>query len=196
MQNIASSFPESVACSERDRLVQFRHGEAEAREAAFEALFRLHQRAVHGWILRIVRDSAAADELTVETFWRIYRARDRFDPEREFLPWARRIATRAALDWLRAQKPEYAVASEFFTALPAGIEPDPAVSDEIRRKTAMAFGRLRPALRVAAMLAVIEERPHKEVAEALGISVMAVKLRVFRALRLLRKDLHRQGIEP
>ena len=30
---------------------------AEARDAAFEALFRLHQRAVRGWILRIVRDS-------------------------------------------------------------------------------------------------------------------------------------------
>jgi DNA-directed RNA polymerase specialized sigma24 family protein len=34
------------------------------------------------------------------------------------------------------------------------------------------------------------------VAEALGISVTAVKLRVFRALRLLRKDLKNQGITP
>jgi RNA polymerase sigma-70 factor (ECF subfamily) len=196
MQDIANSLSEPATCSERDCLVQFRQGGAEACEAAFEALFRLHQRAVRGWILRIVRDAGAADELTVETFWRIYRARDRFEPERGFEPWARRIATRAALDWLRAQKPEYAVASEFFTALPAGTTSDPAVSDEIRRKTAAAFGRLRPALRVAATLAIIEERPHKEVAEALGISVTAVKLRVFRALRLLRKDLQQQGIEP
>ena len=194
MRDIASSEP--VAIGDRGHLVQFRRGDAEAREAAFEALFRLHQHAVRGWILRIVRNPAASDELTVETFWRIYRARDRFEPERGFEPWARRIATRAALDWLRARKPEYAVASEFFTAMPAGTAADPAISDEIRRKTATAFGRLRPALRVAATLAVIEERPHKEVAEALGISVTAVKLRVFRALRLLRKDLQTQGIEP
>ena len=60
----------------------------------------------------------------------------------------------------------------------------------------MAFGRLPPKLRVAATLAVIEERPYKEVAEAIGISVAAVKLRVFRALRLLRKDLEHQGITP
>lgn len=197
MRDVASRELELAAKSEREHLVEFRRGSAEAREAAFEVLFRLHQRAVRGWILRIVRDPASADELTVETFWRIFRASDRFEPERGFEPWARRIATRAALDWLRAQKPEYAVANEFFADLPSpGGGGDPAVSAEIRHKTAMAFGRLRPGLRIAATLAVIEERPHKEVAEALGISVMAVKLRVFRALRLLRKDLQHQGITP
>jgi DNA-directed RNA polymerase specialized sigma24 family protein len=49
---------------------------------------------------------------------------------------------------------------------------------------------------VAAVLAVVEDQPHKVVAESLGISVTAVKLRVFRALRLLRKDLEQQGIRP
>ena len=196
MRDVAISPVEPAAGSQRDPLLRFRHGDPQAREAAFEALFRLHQRTVRGWILRIVRDPAAADELTVETFWRIYRARESFEPARGFEPWARRIATRAALDWLRARKHEYAVASEFFADLPAPALTDPAISAEIRRKTALAFGRLRPALRVAAALAIIEERPHKEVAEALGISVIAVKLRVFRALRLLRKDLQLQGITP
>jgi DNA-directed RNA polymerase specialized sigma24 family protein len=63
-------------------------------------------------------------------------------------------------------------------------------------KTAQAFARLPRGLRVAAILAVVEEQPHKEIAGALGISVTAVKLRVFRAVRLLRKDLERQGITP
>jgi RNA polymerase sigma-70 factor (ECF subfamily) len=70
------------------------------------------------------------------------------------------------------------------------------VRAEIRAKTARAFERLPPKLRIAAVLAVVEDQPHKEVAQALGISVAAVKLRVFRALRLLRKDLERQGIRP
>ena len=196
MREIASHEPEPIADGERDRLVAFRQGSAEARDVAFEALFRLHQHVVRGWILRIVRNPSVADELTIETFWRIYRAHARFDPERGFEPWARRIATRTAIDWLRAQRPEYATASEFFADLPAPARVDPAVSAEMRRATEMAFARLRPALRVAATLAVIEERPHKEVAEALGISVTAVKLRVFRALRLLRKDLKSQGITP
>ena len=51
-------------------------------QAAFESLFREHQREVYRWIVRIVRDPAAADDLTIETFWRIYRSRARFDPSR------------------------------------------------------------------------------------------------------------------
>ena len=112
-----------------------------------------------------------------------------------FEGWARRIATHAALDWLRTKRP--VETSEELCAEPmAPSGDDPAVTAEIRQKTALAFGRLPPKLRVAATLAVVEELPQKQVAEALGISVAAVKLRVFRALRLLRKDLERQGIRP
>lgn len=163
---------------------------------AFESLFRAHQRAVYGWILRIVRDPSAADDLTVETFWRIHRAHAVFEFGREFEPWARRIATRAALDWLRARRPETELTDQVLAKLPARTVADPGVVAEIRSKTAQAFGRLPPRLRIAAVLAVVEEQPYKEVAKALGISVTAVKLRVFRALRLLRKDLERQGITP
>ena len=167
-------------------LNEFRQGS----HVAFETLFRLHRHTVYGWILRIVRNPAAAEDLTVETFWRIHLARARFEPSRGFEGWARRIATRAALDWLRSVRPESELPEE--QAAPAVA--DPAISAEIRSKTARAFQRLPPKLRIAATLAVIEEQPRKEVAEALGISVAAVKLRVFRALRLLRKDLERQGI--
>ena len=80
--------------------------------------------------------------------------------------------------------------------LAAPAAADAAVTAEIRLKTAQAFGRLPPKLRIAATLAVVEDLPAKEVAEALGISVAAVKVRVFRALRLLRRDLQQQGITP
>jgi RNA polymerase sigma-70 factor (ECF subfamily) len=177
---------------ESDVLNQFQQGDV----AAFETLFHQHQRAVYGWILRITRNPAAAEDLTIETFWRIFSARARFDPARGFEGWARRIATRATLDWLRAKKTESELSAETLAEVAAPFEADPAVTAEIRRKTAIAFSRLPPKLRIAATLAVIEEQPQKDVAAALGISVAAVKLRVFRALRLLRKDLERQGITP
>lgn len=179
---------ESGSSGVENQLDLFRQGSLDA----FEALFRLHQRAVYGWILRIVRNPAAAEDLTIETFFRIYQARARFQPALGFEAWARRIATRAALDWLRAAHAE----SELPAELAAPDAVDPGVAAEIRSATALAFGRLPPRLRIAATLAVIEQQPQKEVAAALGISVAAVKLRVFRALRLLRKDLASQGITP
>ena len=171
-------------------LDRFRQGDVRA----FEVIFREHQGEVYRWILRIVRNAATAEELTVETFWRVYRAHARFDPARGFAPWARRIATHAALDWLRTQRNEPEPVGERIAEFPAAAGADPAVSAETREKITQAFARLPPKLRVAAVLAVVEELPHKEVAEALGISVSAVKVRVFRALRRLRKDLEGQGI--
>lgn len=171
-----------------DLLQRFCHGDLDA----FEALFRQHQNEVYGWIVRMVRDPGAAEDLTVETFWRIYRARARFDPTRGFAPWARRVATNATLDHMRRARPE----NELPDDLPSPPLPDPGISDELRQKTARAFRRLPPTLRVAATLALIEEQPYDEIAGALGISTGAVKLRVFRALRLLRKELKRQGIQP
>jgi RNA polymerase sigma factor (sigma-70 family) len=169
-------------------LEAFQHGDVDA----FEALFQLHQRAVFGWILRIVRIAAIAEELTAESFWRIYQAHARFNPAYGFEGWARRIATRAALDWMRTARVEV----ELLVDIAAPASGDPAVTAELRRETANALNRLPPKLRVAALLAVVEEQPHKEVAEALGISIAAVKLRVFRALRLLRKDLEKVGMKP
>ena len=104
----------------------------------------------------------------------------------------RRIATNAALDHLKTARYETHLPDD----LASPPSPDPGISDELRRKTARAFHRLPPKLRVAATLALIEEQPYKEIAEALGISSGAVKLRVFRAVRFLRKELKRQGIEP
>jgi DNA-directed RNA polymerase specialized sigma24 family protein len=58
------------------------------------------------------------------------------------------------------------------------------------------FRCLPPKLQAAAALALIEERPYAEIADALGSSEGAVKSRVFRAVRLLRKHLKKLGIEP
>jgi RNA polymerase sigma-70 factor (ECF subfamily) len=173
-------------------LEQFARGDAEA----FEALFRQFQGEVYGWIVRIVRDPGAAEDLTVETFWRIYRARSRFDPQRGFGPWARRIATNLALDHLSTKRSSTTLADDCSPECLRCSPPDPALAADVREKVAAAFGRLPIKLRAAATLAMIEETPYGDIAEALGISIGTVKSRVFRAVRLLRGDLQRMGVEP
>lgn len=176
----------------REQPVELYQQFAQGDLAAFETLFRQFQGEVYLWIVRIVRDPGAAEDLTVESFWRMYRAHARFDPRRSFGAWARRIATNAALDHLKSSRSEVALEHDF----PATETANPGVQRDIRDRTRQAFQRLPPKLRVAATLALIEELPYQEIADALGISVGAVKLRVFRATRLLRKELKKMGIEP
>ncbi|HEY6944796.1 MAG TPA: sigma-70 family RNA polymerase sigma factor [Candidatus Acidoferrum sp.] len=169
-------------------LERFAAGDLEA----FEALFRQHQKEVYAWTVRIVRDSGVAEDLTVETFWRIYRARDRFDPAvGNFRAWARRIATNAALDHLRHARKE----TELFDDYPAAAQGDPAVRGELRGHLRRAFLELPAKYRLVATLALIEDEPYNEIAEAAGISVALVKVRVFRAVRILRKKLTSFGLE-
>ena len=169
-------------------LERFAAGDLEA----FEALFRQHQKEVYAWIVRIVRDTGAAEDLTVETFWRIYRARARFDPAAgNFRAWARRIATNAALDHLRHGRKETMLSEDY----PAAPRADPAVRGELRSHLCQAFLELPAKYRLVATLALIEDQPYDEIAGALGISAALVKVRVFRAVRMLRKKLNSLGVE-
>lgn len=158
---------------------------------AFEALFRTHQRQVYAGIVRIVCDSATAEDLTVETFWRIYRSRSLFRADGNFGAWSHRIATNIALDHLRKSRRE----TELPDNLVAPTAPDPAVSREMRARIRTAFASLPEKYRLVAALALIEEAPYDEIAAAAGITVALVKVRVFRATRLLRKQLRSLSAE-
>jgi len=168
-------------------LERFAAGDLEA----FEVLFRQHQKEVYAWVVRIVRDSGIAEDLTVETFWRIYKSRTRFDPAGNFRAWARRIATNAALDHLRHSRRETELPEDLASVGTA----DPAVRREARERIRKAFQELPPKYRLVATLALIEQEPYYDIAEAVGISLALVKVRVFRAVRMLRRKLNSLGVE-
>ena len=107
----------------------------------------------------------------------------------------RRIATHLAIDYLRS--------ADRFSAEPC--EPTTRPADpglllqrelSLRKQIEKAFSLLPARLRVTATLALVEELPYSEIAEALGISLSAVKMRVARAMQTLRKSLERIGIQP
>lgn len=168
-------------------LERFARGDLEA----FESLFRQYQSLVFGWILRIVRNRATAEELTLETFWRMYRARARFDVTRgSCAGWLRRIATNVALDHLRSAKVEVELPHDVADS----TKPDLVQQSELHGAILRAMNRLSSRVRAAVLLALVEEEPYENIAQALGISVNAVKVRVFRGVRILRKELEKTGV--
>ena len=154
---------------------------------AFERLFRRFERDVYRWILRIVRSPAEAEDALVDAFWSAYRGRARFDPSRSFGAWMRRIATNAALDQLRKRPRDARPARE-------GPVSTRASSEELRDSIELAFRRLPPKLQAVAALALVEQQPYSEIADALGLPIGTVKSRVFRAIRALREELDGLGV--
>ena len=130
-----------------DLLARFVRGDRDA----FESLFRQFEAGVYRWIVRIVRDRNGAEDALVETFWRVYCARARFDSSRSFAAWLRRIATNAALDHLRACRRHADV-----ERLPDHMMGTPAIDYELHDAIATAFTRLPAKLRVVATLPRVE----------------------------------------
>jgi RNA polymerase sigma-70 factor (ECF subfamily) len=154
-------------------------------ETAFATVFREWQGPVYRWVLRIVRDPGAAEDVTAEAFLRAWRARAHFDPARGHGPWLRRIATNAALNHLtqRRRLAEQALPDQIAAGTNAPSDP------VLRTVLANAVSRLSPKLQVVVLLGLVEEQPYVDIAEALGVGVSTVKVRMFRAVRQLRSRL-------
>ena len=133
-----------------DLLRRFVQGDRDA----FEWLFTRFHGDVHRWSQRIVRDPTAADDVVVESFWRAYRGRARFDPSRSFGAWMRRIATNVARDHLRAARRE-AASLENEPAAVMSVA-DGSLADAIRHAA-----HLPPRLEIVASWH-LEERPYAE----------------------------------
>src|ERR1700730_3194128 len=101
-----------------------------------------------------------------------------------FGAWMRRIATNTARDHLKRAK-SFAGWTTAHDETPAPPPADGDIGESVRR----ALCTLPPRLQVVATLALVEELPYTEIAEALDVPVGTVKSRVFRATRALRKEL-------
>ena len=111
-----------------------------------------------------------------------------------------RARAQAALDRIRAAgganfAQVAAEASEDKATAKSGGKVPVPIRREARERIRKAFQALPPKYRLVATLALIEEEPYNNIAEAAGMSVALVKVRVFRAVRMLRKKLNSLGVE-
>ena len=76
------------------------------RRAEFTRLFQRHERGLHGYVLSLVSDVAAADEINQETSLLLWKEFDGFDPNTDFGAWARTIAYYQILAYRKKAKRE------------------------------------------------------------------------------------------
>ncbi len=161
----------------------------------FAELVRRHQGRVFATLHRYERDPHRLEDLAQETFLKAWRALDRFDGRAPLEHWLARIAVRVALDHLRRQKrrpAEVALSELGQEALEwlGADEPRPAPDAPAAAELLdVAMSRLSPADRVVLTLLELEERSVKDIAQLLGVSAVAVRVRALRARRRLRHAL-------
>lgn len=72
---------------------------------AFEVLYERHEQPLWRFLLRLVRDPAAAEELMQEAWFAVAREAPRFRPEGRFAPWLYAIARNRVIDRHRSARP-------------------------------------------------------------------------------------------
>lgn len=166
--------------------------------ASFDQLLAKYRCAVVGYLARMVRNQAVAEELAQEVFLRVYKARASYEPTAKFTTWLYRIATRVALNSIRDAKPQSGDRS--LQESVQGKQPiQPADSRPNREQELVADARLiavRHAIaslpdkqKAAVLMHKYQELDYSQIAVALGCSVSAVKSLLFRAYGTLRSRL-------
>ena len=79
-------------------------GVVRGEQEAFSVLFQRYRAVIHSHLARIIRDAAAADDLTQEVFLRLWRRAEQWKGQAAFRSWLLRIATNLAFNYLRTVK--------------------------------------------------------------------------------------------
>ena len=173
-----------MSTDEAEWLEKARRGD----ELAFAQIVEAYQRPVYNLCYRMLGDGYEAEDAAQETFLRAYKYLKRYDPNRSFATWLLSIASHHCIDIIRKRRMRLVP----IEALPGETLPDPGITPE----TAVRIGEdqqavqallqeLSPTDRSAVILYYWYEYSYEEIAEALSLTVSAVKSRLHRARKAL-----------
>ena len=171
-------------------------------ETAFEALFNLHKRRVYCLCLRMIGNTAEAEELTQEAFLQVFRKIHTFRGDSAFSTWLHRLSVNTVLMRLRKKTitvtplEESVKGEEFDEPTKEFGAPDLALTGSIDRlQLERAIAQLPPGYKQAFVLHDVHGYEHHEIAAMLGTSIGNSKSQLHKARVRLRKLLTKTGRE-
>lgn len=167
-----------------------------AEQTAFDAVYRDYYPHVHGFVFQMLQNTSLADELTQDAFvkaleaWRDYRG------EAPVRIWLLRIARNTVLDYFRSPRSKARGLASLDEAIEVGREPSEQVTgrgvnersvEETARRREMSecvqrfVLDLPEILRTPLILHDLQGLKNREIAQVLGCSIEAAKMRLHRA---------------
>lgn len=163
-------------------------------ESAFETAFYEHYARIYGVLFRLVGDRAEAEDLTLETFWKLWeRAPRRAD---NLGGWLYRVAMRLGYNALRAarRRQQYEeTAGRAALTHTAPLPPEPAVEQQEERERVRAVLRRLPPRSAQLLILRQSGLAYTEIAAALGVaptSVGSLLARAEQAFETLYRSLY------
>ena len=193
----AASRATLVDCTDADLVARVAAGEA----AALATLYDRHAGVVFAVARRVLGETAAAEEVLQDVFFRVWQRAGAYQPERaSFRTWVLTITHHMAIDEVRRQRrrPARAEGEAPEQVLATAPDPGPGVEamaerGDLRMTLVEALARLPLPQRQAIELAYFGGLTQREVAAALGEPLGTIKTRLRLGLQKLNGDLSRLG---
>jgi RNA polymerase sigma factor (sigma-70 family) len=165
----------------------------------FEELVARYQDQVYALALRFLRSPGDAEDLAQEAFLRAFRGLEGFKGEARFSTWLYRVTWNLCADWLRRHRrpgreggtglEEAAELADGRSDLEGGL-----LASEEKRAVRRSVDELDEKYRAVVVLLYYQKLSYEEIAAVLGLPLKTVETRLYRARRLLRESLERQGL--
>jgi len=151
---------------------------------AMDRLIRRWQKRLWAHAYRLTGDHDAAWDVTQDGWMAVIKGLGRLHDHARFKPWAYRIVTNKAMDWLKRRP-----APRPLPAQPPGRQPEPDSDETLSRL----LGRLAPARRAVLALYYLDDLSIAEIGAVLRIPTGTVKSRLHHARNELRDLWQRQA---
>jgi RNA polymerase sigma-70 factor (ECF subfamily) len=168
-------------------IIQAQHGD----DDSFTNLVETYQKPVYNLCYRMLGEMEAAEDAAQETFLKAYQNLTRYDRERSFATWLLSIAAHHCIDKLRRRRFNSVSIDEDEegqTDIPDHSAPDPEseiMKHQQRERLQDCLQSLDPTDRAAVAMRYWQDCSEVEIAQALNLTVPAVKSRLHRARRAL-----------
>lgn len=159
----------------------------------FEATVRTYQDVLLNYFVRKGVSYSDGQDLAQQTFVRLWKYRDRYEPTAKFTTFLFLLAGQVSVDFFRAEgrkrdledgyEAELKTVTDAVANGRAEATRIPLAGDDVRA----AVAKLEPSFRDVVELGVFQDLPYAEVAEILAVPVGTVKSRMFYALKKLKE---------
>ena len=152
-------------------------------------IFNRYHLRIYGYFHRMTNNQMLSEDLTQNVFERIIKFRSSYKEKASFQTWIFRIAKNCLMDHFRSKKKLFEQSLDQSHLEIAHVEDDDVEQIHQVNKVNMqrAMSQLKEEHREIILLTRFENLSYKEAATVIGLTENAVKARVFRAIKSLRK---------